>query len=299
MNSAANIDKRRNRGPAPRSRAPHQNIFRYGLALGSVAGASAFGFLAVELDLQDSIFAVFLLAIALTSWYAGVGPAIIAFVLSAFFFNFLFTPPVYILSVTRQDGAYFLALALFSSLLIWFGTVRRKVEEELRESRDELEEKVAERTADLQRTNEQLQQEVAERRRVEDILRERASLLDLTHDTVFVRDMHDVITYWNRGAEELYGWTSQEAVGRVSHELARTIFPEPLEEINTKLLRTGRWEGELIHTKRDGTRVVVASRWSLQQDEPVIPARSWKRTTTSPSAKEPRKLFVNLATSWK
>ena len=98
-------------------------------------------------------------------------------------------------------------------------------------------------------------------------LRDQASLLDLTHDTIFVRNMSDVITYWNRGAEELYGWRSAEAVGRVCHELTRTIFPKPLEEIKAKLLRTGRWEGELIHAKRDGTRVVVASRWALQQDE--------------------------------
>ena len=99
------------------------------------------------------------------------------------------------------------------------------------------------------------------------VLREQAGLLDLTHDTVFVRDMNDVITYWNRGAAELYGWTREEAVRKVSHQLMQTIFPAPLEEINAELLRTGHWEGELIHTKRDGTQVVVASRWSLQQDE--------------------------------
>src|SRR5215475_6330533 len=50
-------------------------------------------------------------------------------------------------------------------------------------------------------------------------LRERARLLDLTHDSVFVRDMRDVITFWNRGAEELYGWPRDEAVGQVSHRL--------------------------------------------------------------------------------
>ncbi|MDX6532128.1 MAG: hypothetical protein QOH41_4418 [Blastocatellia bacterium] len=111
-----------------------------------------------------------------------------------------------------------------------------------------------------------------ERAQAEEALSERARLLDLTHDTVFVRDMSDVITYWNRGAEELYGWTREEAVDKVSHELTQTIFPAPLTEINEELLHTGRWEGELTHTKRDGTQVVVASRWSLQRDERGMPA---------------------------
>src|SRR3981189_279075 len=65
-----------------------------------------------------------------------------------------------------------------------------------------------------------------EREQAEAVLREQASLLDLTHDTIFVRDMDDVITYWNRGAEELYGWTSQEAAGQVSHQLTPTNFPD-------------------------------------------------------------------------
>jgi PAS domain S-box-containing protein len=103
-------------------------------------------------------------------------------------------------------------------------------------------------------------------------LRDQASLLDLTHDTIFVRGMDDVITYWNRGASELYGWSSREAVGKVSHQLTQTAFPAPLEEINAQLLRAGRWEGELIHTKRDATRVTVASRWSLQRDAEGRPA---------------------------
>lgn len=104
------------------------------------------------------------------------------------------------------------------------------------------------------------------------VVRERARLLDLTHDTVFVRDMSDVITYWNRGAEELYGWRRDEAIGQVSHQLMKTVFPVPLEKITAELSRTGRWEGELVHTKRDRTRVTVASRWSLQRDERGRPA---------------------------
>ena len=102
-------------------------------------------------------------------------------------------------------------------------------------------------------------------------LREQARLLDLTHDTVFVRDMNDVITYWNRGAEELCGWTREEAIGKVTHQLLQTIFPAPLEQINEELLRTDRWEGELVHTKGDGTQVTVASRWSLQRDDHARP----------------------------
>jgi two-component system sensor kinase FixL len=98
-------------------------------------------------------------------------------------------------------------------------------------------------------------------------LRDQARLLDLTHDTIFVRDMNDVITYWNRGAEELYGFQRDEAIGKVSHELMKTIFPVPLDEIAAELLRTDRWEGDLVHAKRDGTRVTVSSRWSLQRDE--------------------------------
>src|SRR5207244_2046974 len=108
-------------------------------------------------------------------------------------------------------------------------------------------------------------------KRAEEALCEQADLLNLTHDSVFVRDMSDVITYWNRGAEELYGWTRDEAVGKVSHQLTQTIFPAPLEAINAELLCTGRWEGEIIHTKRDGTQVVVASRWSLQRDAQGTP----------------------------
>lgn len=96
---------------------------------------------------------------------------------------------------------------------------------------------------------------------------EQARLLDLTLDSVLVRDCENKITYWNRGGEELYGWNKEEAVGRVAHELLRTIFPAPLERIMEELYRSGHWEGELQHSRRDGTHVTVLSRWSVQRGD--------------------------------
>jgi PAS domain S-box-containing protein len=98
-------------------------------------------------------------------------------------------------------------------------------------------------------------------------LREHAALLDQTRDMVFVRGTDAVITYWNRGAEEAYGWSRSEAIGRSSHDLLRTEFPAPIEEIEAELEATGHWEGELVHRRRDGTALPVASRWTLQRDE--------------------------------
>src|SRR5579864_3887825 len=102
-------------------------------------------------------------------------------------------------------------------------------------------------------------------------LREQASLLSLTHDSIYVRDMNAVIRDWNRGAEVLYGWSAEQAVGEVSHELLKTVFPVPFEQIEAELLRSGRWEGELSQSKKDGMQVVTATRWSLKRDEGGAP----------------------------
>jgi PAS domain S-box-containing protein len=108
--------------------------------------------------------------------------------------------------------------------------------------------------------------DITESKRAEETLREQANLLNLTHDAIFVRDIDGGITYWNRGAEELYGWTATQAAGKIARGLLKTVFPIPRERIMAELLSRGRWEGELVRTKKDGTQVVVASRWSLQRD---------------------------------
>jgi PAS domain S-box-containing protein len=133
---------------------------------------------------------------------------------------------------------------------------------------DEREARAAlERTSEELRTaNVALEREAKQRRQVEETLRSQAGLLDLTQDSIFVLDLDSTIRYWNRGAEETYGWSSEEALGKTSYGLLKTVFPTTREDAIAALLENGRWEGELRHTCRDGSEIVVASRWALQRD---------------------------------
>jgi PAS domain S-box-containing protein len=112
------------------------------------------------------------------------------------------------------------------------------------------------------------QQRRAERERAQQAehLRLQAELIDLAHDAILVRDPVSRVIFWNKGAEELYGWSSQEALGRITHSLLKTRFPSSLAEVDAHLERDGRWEGELTHTRRDGSLVVVESRQVLVCD---------------------------------
>lgn len=219
----------------------------YSLAILSVSLAVFGGLLMRYFQVRNVEVPFFLFAVAVTAWYGGAGPAVLTLLLSAITFDYFFLEPLYTFYVTPADIPYFIVFAAFATLVTWFSTVRRRVEGELREARDKLEIEVAERT-------------------------QQASLLNLTHDTIFVRDMNDVITYWNRGAQELYGWTAEDAIGKRAHELLQTAFPAPIAEIRAELLRSGRWDGELEKTRADGSRVIVASRWSLRRDERDRPA---------------------------
>jgi protein-histidine pros-kinase len=106
----------------------------------------------------------------------------------------------------------------------------------------------------------------SERRNVEKALRDQAQVMDLVNDAVCLRDLEGRITYWNRAAERIFGWAGREIMGRVTHDVLKTSFPRPLEEIRSVLLADGHWEGELVHSRRDGSRLTVASRWTLQRD---------------------------------
>ncbi|HEY2666952.1 MAG TPA: PAS domain-containing protein, partial [Actinomycetota bacterium] len=104
--------------------------------------------------------------------------------------------------------------------------------------------------------------DTTERRQAEAANASQAAMLNLAHDSIFVRDTASRITYWNTGAERTYGIPRAEALGKVSHELLQTEFPEPREDIEATVARDGQWEGEIVHTRSDGKVIVVASRWA-------------------------------------
>ncbi len=149
--------------------------------------------------------------------------------------------------------------------------------------------------------NAALQEEVHERRELEVNLRiseanyrANADLLDLTHDAILVRNLKDEIIFWNGAAEKLYGWRKEEVRGRTTHELLRTVFPKSLMEIETEVAKTGSWEGELIHRRRDGRTVVVSSRWALRTDEGGKPTAVLESNRDVTLRKQQEEKFRNL-----
>jgi two-component system, sensor histidine kinase and response regulator len=110
-------------------------------------------------------------------------------------------------------------------------------------------------------------QDVTVRREAELERELRAELLDLAHDAVVVREPSESrITFWNREAEAVYGFTREEATGRVSHDLLATVFPASQQVLDEALARDGQWKGVLSHTRKDGRLIEVSSRQALQRD---------------------------------
>jgi two-component system, sensor histidine kinase and response regulator len=99
-----------------------------------------------------------------------------------------------------------------------------------------------------------------------DVLPFHARLLDLAHDAIVVRDAQGRITYWNHGATETYGWTAEEAIGRDGASLLATSYAVPRETIERALVEHGAWDGELVQRRRDGSELVVESRWATVQE---------------------------------
>jgi two-component system sensor kinase FixL len=246
-------------------------VLKYGLAISSVAAALIIVFL---LRPNGLLTPIFFLAIIVTAWFGGFGPGLLAAVLATLAIDYFFLPPLYSASFDVGEIPHLLAFFVSAFLVSSWSATRSRAESSLRRARDELEAKVQERTADLRQSNEQLQAEIAERKRAEEVLQnqtrdfqDQAQLLELAHDAILVRNLASEILFWNRGAERMYGWRREEARGQITHGFLQTAFPTSFEEVQTELLGVGYWEGELLHTTRDGSRLVVASRQVLQRDQ--------------------------------
>jgi len=143
----------------------------------------------------------------------------------------------------------------------------KKLLNESEATKERLEELVRERTMELERKTAELAYQ--------------ANLLDLANDAIFVRSADGRITYWNEGAERLYGWTKKEALSGSTQELIQTEFPIDISEI----LGLDRWEGELQQRRRDGSQVTVASRWTTLRDRSGKPV-GWLEINTDITARK-------------
>lgn len=110
-----------------------------------------------------------------------------------------------------------------------------------------------------------------EREQLTERLRLQSELVNLAHDAILVHDPQGCILSWNQGANVLYGWAEQEALGQTTAHLLHTRFSQPIEMIGQCLADTGHWQGDLTHTRRDGRQVVVESRWEMLRDATGIP----------------------------
>jgi PAS domain S-box-containing protein len=129
-----------------------------------------------------------------------------------------------------------------------------------------LEREVISRTAELRERTTLLEHQTA-------VLMDQSDLLDLARDAIIVRDMDGRVISWSRGAEALYGWAGAEAIGHDVFALLNTKLFETRESADATLRLEGQWEGEAIHLSRDGTRSIVASRWTLQRNGDGVPMR--------------------------
>jgi PAS domain S-box-containing protein len=117
-----------------------------------------------------------------------------------------------------------------------------------------------------------ISRDITERRRAEEKIREQASLLDVTRDAIIVRDLEDRITYWNKGAEYLYGWTAEEAIGqRCTQLLYKKEGLPQFTKARENTFEKGEWSGELQQRTKDGKDIIVQGRWTLVRDENGTP----------------------------
>ncbi len=116
-----------------------------------------------------------------------------------------------------------------------------------------------------------IRNDITERKRAEEQIREQAALLDQAQDAIMVRDLDQVVLFWNKGAEHIYGWSAEEAVGKDVRKLILKQPSEIFEAAQKTVIEKGEWIGEMHQARRDGESLVIESRWTLVRDEKGVP----------------------------
>ncbi|HYK22405.1 MAG TPA: PAS domain S-box protein, partial [Pyrinomonadaceae bacterium] len=112
-----------------------------------------------------------------------------------------------------------------------------------------------------------IRSDITERKRAEEQIREQAALLDQAQDAILVRDLDGRLSFWNKGAEQIYGWTAEEAIGKKAQQLLFKERSTQFEVARRAVMQNGEWTGEIHQIRRDGHDIVVESRWTLVRDE--------------------------------
>ena len=123
----------------------HSPILRYGFSVVSVAIALGVAFALQHYQFREAELPVLTVAIAFTAWYAGAGPSVLAVLLSSACFDYLFTEPLYSLDISSRDLPYFFIFVAWAAIVASFSAVRRRIEDNLRQARDNLQVEVEQR----------------------------------------------------------------------------------------------------------------------------------------------------------
>ena len=198
-----------------------RSVFVRYLVAFSLIGMSTWVAMWLRPDTYRFPYLAYYAAILVSLLYGGLGPGLLATVLSALLVDYFFLPPYGQFGTDPFGlfGGFYFCLSF--GLICWLIDTRW--------------------------------------RRTEGQLETQLRLLDAATEPVIMRDTQDRIIYWNKGAEEVYGWTRREAIGQRIAELLHTEYPGPTAETNALLESAGQWSGELKRTKRDGIEVLVRS----------------------------------------
>jgi PAS domain S-box-containing protein len=256
-----------------------RDIFRYGLAVLSVAIALGVKLILVTFNFPYPLSTSFLVAIAITFWYGGTGPGIFSVLLSFVAFALFVLPyqvdyrivlpdgstkPVYVSGVGVSHVLYFLYFAVVAILMSWFSSSRRRAERLLTQARSELETKVEERTAKLGELNEDLLGEIAERKQAEGALRESEEkyrdLINTSPDAIYVIDGEGRCVLSNAAGAELAGFSEDELIGSL---VADFYLPDERHVVRQRLDKLKgegalRFEREFLQRNGDVVPVEVS-----------------------------------------